>query len=79
MDIQFTEAWYSPKRKNLYCFYVKNPQIILYYGVVRVVNFVINFKLPNYTRTLFMIFTSCYEATSANLFPALAHFFLEEY
>ena len=37
-------------------------------------NFVMNFKLPNYTRTLLAIFTSCYEAASENLFPALAHF-----
>lgn len=38
-------------------------------------NFVMNFKLPNYTRTLLAIFTSCYEAASENLFPALVHFF----
>ena len=79
MDIQFTEAWYSPKSKNLYCLYVKNPQIILHYGVVQVVNFVIIFKLLNYTRTLLTIFTSCYQATSSNLFPALAQYFKKEY
>ena len=41
-------------------------------------NFVMNFKLPNYTRTLLAIFTSCYEAASENLFPALGHFFLKK-
>ena len=59
MDIQFTEAWYSPKSKNLYCLYVRNPQIILHYWVVQVVNFVIIFKFTklyqNFTHDFYLM------------------------
>ena len=39
IHIQFTEAWYSPKSKQLVFFFsAKNPQTVLHYGFLLVVN-----------------------------------------
>ena len=39
MDIQYTEAWHSPKNKQVLLFLCKeSPKTVLYYGIVQVVN-----------------------------------------
>ena len=38
MDIQFTEAWHSPKNKQVLFLCKEPPKTVLYYGIVQVVN-----------------------------------------
>ena len=39
MDIEFTEAWYSAKSKQLVLFFCKEPpKTVLHYGIAQVLN-----------------------------------------